>query len=190
MLGYRINRINLAIALRKTYRLKDERQFEKLYQKYWKRLYLFCLQLAPSAHIAEEIVHDTFIAIWKSKGIFDTSTNIEAYLLKTAKNKIIDNHRKYKIEQSVVSACILCEDDNFTAGAIEHNMAIEKMLKEDLEIIVNQLPCRCQEVYRLSREEHLSTKEIAIKLGISQKTVKNHLTKALSRITAQLHPNK
>ncbi|MEM8506874.1 MAG: sigma-70 family RNA polymerase sigma factor [Bacteroidota bacterium] len=165
-----------------TYSLKEEHHFEKIYKKYWKKLYLFSCKLTRDKVIAEEIVHDAFVALWRRKGDFDISIATEVYLVKTVKTKIVDHFRKRKVVEIKANDCKLCDSPYFTEAAIEHNLAVEKLFEEDLEIILNQLPCRCQEVYRLSRQHHLTTKEIALRLGISQKTVKNHLTKALSRI--------
>jgi RNA polymerase sigma factor (sigma-70 family) len=55
-------------------------------------------------------------------------------------------------------------------------------LKNTIALEVSQLPDKCRSVYELSRIEHKSNKEIASHLGISEKTVENHLTKALKRL--------
>ncbi|MNY73194.1 RNA polymerase sigma factor [compost metagenome] len=49
-----------------------------------------------------------------------------------------------------------------------------------------QLPARCREVFQLSREQHLSNKEIAEKLGISEKTVSVQIMRALSKLRTDL----
>jgi RNA polymerase sigma factor (sigma-70 family) len=55
-------------------------------------------------------------------------------------------------------------------------------LVQQINFIVDTLPEKCQVVYKLSREEQLSHKEIAERLNISTKTVENHITKALHTI--------
>jgi RNA polymerase sigma-70 factor (ECF subfamily) len=59
------------------------------------------------------------------------------------------------------------------------------MLKDLTSVVENeisQLPDKCRSVYELSRNQHKTNKEIAQHLGISEKTVENHLTKALKRL--------
>lgn len=171
------------------YNLKEEFIFEKLYQKYWKKLYILCYSKTKNVEVSEEIVHDVFISLWKHKEHFVVTKGTENYLIKSAKSKIVDYYRKNnKSKYKRVSDCNLCEEQNFDSNTFTHNLAVHKFLEDDLKLVVNQLPCKCQEVYRLSREEHLTTNEIALRLNISQKTVKNHLTKALSFIKKQLEP--
>ncbi|MDD7886949.1 sigma-70 family RNA polymerase sigma factor [Flavivirga sp. 57AJ16] len=169
--------------------LKEEFIFEKLYQKYWKKLYILCYSKTKNVEVSEEIVHDVFISLWKYKEDFVVTKGTENYLLKSTKSKIVDYYRKMaKSQCRTVSDCNLCKGQNFDSDIFTHNLAMHKFLEDDLELVVDQLPCKCQEVYRLSREEHLTTNEIAIRLSISQKTVKNHLTKALSFIKEHLEP--
>lgn len=66
-------------------------------------------------------------------------------------------------------------------GNIEH-----KELLSQINSIVDNLSTKCKEVYKLSREEQLSHKEIASQLDISTKTVENHLTKALRQLRISL----
>ena len=108
-------------------------------------------------------------------------------MIKSARTKIVDFYRKKGNTQTItLTECNLCEENGFDFRTVEHNLAVHRFLEQDLQLVVDQLPCRCQEVYLLSREEHLTIKEIAVRLGISQKTVKNHLTKALSFINKHL----
>ena len=57
-----------------------------------------------------------------------------------------------------------------------------KELTARVSSVVDTLPEKCREVYKLSREECLSHKEIASQLNISTKTVENHLTRALRQL--------
>ncbi|MFE8436116.1 RNA polymerase sigma-70 factor [Tenacibaculum sp. ZH3_bin.2] len=171
----------------KTYRLTKEKSFEKLYRTHWKSLYLLCYSKTNSKEAAEEIVQDVFISLWKRVDKIEFTNQTQNYLLKSARNKIVDYYRsknsyknKKKLEE-ITSDCVLKE-----TKSIEHNLAVTNFLENDLQLVVNRLPNRCQEVYRLSREQQLSTAEIAIQLEISPKTVKNHLTKALAFIHENL----
>src|SRR5690606_26765510 len=64
--------------------------------------------------------------------------------------------------------------DNSTVEVIDWNE-----LKQNVSSEVEKLPEKCRRVYELSRKEYRSNKEIAFSLGISEKTVENHLTRAL-----------
>ena len=59
-------------------------------------------------------------------------------------------------------------------------------LKEKIDIAVRQLPEHCRIVFEMSRFDELKNREIAGKLGISQKTVEAHLTKALKILRVDL----
>jgi len=52
-------------------------------------------------------------------------------------------------------------------------------LKEKIDLAIKNLPEHCRVVFEMSRFEDLKNREIEEKLGISQKTVEAHLTKAL-----------
>jgi RNA polymerase sigma-70 factor (ECF subfamily) len=74
--------------------------------------------------------------------------------------------------------------------ATVHNDTEEDMLVSDLEQfterIINKLPRQQQLIFRLSRVEHLTHKEIADQLQISPNTVKNHMVEALKTLKSQL----
>jgi RNA polymerase sigma-70 factor (ECF subfamily) len=129
------------------------------------------------------MVQDIFISVWKRRNELKITSSMEHYLVKSAKLKVIDYYRKqYTHKQSNTTECNLCEHPEFDGKYLQHNEALFQFLEQDIQLIVNQLPCQCQKVYRLSREEQMSTIEIANSMELSPKTVKNHLTKALGLI--------
>jgi len=170
-----------------TYNLNSATEFEILYKKFWKKLYAICYNQTNHKEISEEIVQDIFISLWKRRKELVITTSIEHYLVKATKLKVIDYYRKHYTEKHKnTSQCDLCEHPEFDQKCLEHNEALFEFLEQEVELIVNQLPCQCQKVYRLSREQQLNTSEIAKDLNISTKTVKNHLTKALGFIRIHL----
>jgi len=51
---------------------------------------------------------------------------------------------------------------------------------------INKLPPQCQKIFKLNRFERLKYKEIALMLGVSEKTVENHIGTALRMLRKAL----
>jgi RNA polymerase sigma-70 factor (ECF subfamily) len=59
-------------------------------------------------------------------------------------------------------------------------------LQEVIEQEISKLPEKCRQVFQLSRHENLSQKEISLRMDISEKTVENHIGKALRLLRLSL----
>ena len=71
-------------------------------------------------------------------------------------------------------------------GALLEKKLEAKSLKDYIEKLINQLPSARREIFYLSRREHLSQKEIAERLSVSEKTVETQLYRALRFLKEQL----
>ena len=149
-----------------------ESAFTEVYNRYWdKLLFVAAIKLRDLA-MAEEIVQDVFLDLWKRRKQISITGSLEAYLSVAVKYRIINAHAKMKREQ------------DFLAGRADTTLHIEpwldeKELQKNYQMLVSQLPEKCRITYRLSREEGLSLKEIAGKMAVSQKTVEANLTRSL-----------
>jgi RNA polymerase sigma-70 factor (family 1) len=133
--------------------------------------------------VAEELVQDTFINLYQHKMSLDANTSIKAYLYVILKNKIIDFYRQEVIHQRYTDYIINhTSSETFSPLAYVETRELEKILKD----AINNLPPQCQKVFKLSREQYLSDKEIAAEMGISVKTVEQHKGKALRLLKGSL----
>ncbi|MDD4417157.1 MAG: sigma-70 family RNA polymerase sigma factor, partial [Proteiniphilum sp.] len=80
-----------------------------------------------------------------------------------------------KVMQTILSEAI--DYDNETSRNILYNE-----LNEIIEKAINRLTPRQKEIFRMSREEFMSHREIAQKLNLSIYTVQEHTTQALKSI--------
>ena len=147
----------------------------KIYRDYWKLLYSICYTKTHDEWASEELVQNVFVGLCRRGGELEVQTSIKAYLIKSTKSAII-HYYKEKVKHAQVSTTDLAilENANHENKLVEHNLVATQFLEEDIETVVAKLPQKCQKVYRLSRENHLNTKEIAAQMKISPKTVKNH----------------
>jgi RNA polymerase sigma-70 factor (ECF subfamily) len=153
--------------------------FKELYGRYWKKLYSEAYKRLKSRESAEEIVQEIFTHVWLKRYSLQINATVGGYLHSIAGNRVIDRYRQDLVRTKYKEAfwAVHSETDNSTEDAI--------MLREltyTIETEVRQLPDKCRSVYELSRNEHKTNREIAMQLGISEKTVENHLTKALKRL--------
>jgi RNA polymerase sigma-70 factor (family 1) len=157
--------------------------FKEIYSRYWKKLYAECYKRLKSKEQAEEITQEIFTNFWIKRNTLQITTTVGGYLHLAVTNQVIDQYRKELVRDKYREAfkVIHTEADTSTEDTI--------MLRElayTIEAEVNQLPDKCRSVYHLSRNEHKTNKEIALYLGISEKTVENHLTKALKKLRVGL----
>lgn len=157
--------------------------FEELYERYWSKLYSAAYKRMGKREAAEEIVQDIFTSLWIKRSSLVINSSFESYLFASVKYMVFasfqkENHRK-TYESYIVRA--KNDVDNSTMETIDWNE-----LKQNVSAEVEKLPEKCRKVYELSRKEFRSNKEIAFSLGISEKTVENHLTRALRTLRVNL----
>ncbi|SEK78124.1 RNA polymerase sigma-70 factor [Parapedobacter koreensis] len=161
----------------------DETAFRLLFDLYWKRLLAFCQHHTHDDDAAMDMVQDIFCSLWKRRETLQISVSMEYYLFRAARIKISDHFRE-KFKRTERENCLaeqFCETVNNTEETIYY-----KDLDHFVDGLVNRLPCRCRQVYTLSRNSGLNIREIAEQLSISEKTVEAHLTKALGFLKKNL----
>lgn len=133
--------------------------------------------------VAEELVQESFISLYKHRDSIEENTSIKAYLYVILKNKITDYYRLEVMQQRYADYIVQhASAEPMSPLVYVETRELEKILKD----AIAALPPKCQEVFRLSRESYLSDKEIAAQMGISVKTVEQHKGKALRLLRGAL----
>jgi RNA polymerase sigma-70 factor (ECF subfamily) len=161
-----------------------ERAFGVLYKRYWDKLLQVAFYKLQLQEEAEEAVQQVFMDIWNNRSQTVLKFTFRTYISAALKYVIFARiaQRKKNIQVPIESHEIDLFIDDSTRQWLDFND-----MRDKLEIVVSQLPEKCEMVFRLSREVGLSTKEIADELNISTKTVEAHITKALKTIKNNLN---
>ncbi|MBN9385515.1 MAG: RNA polymerase sigma-70 factor [Chitinophagaceae bacterium] len=155
----------------------EETAFADVYTCYAPLLISYAAARLSSLEEARDIIQDLFVYLWDERKYLNINTSLRSYLFAAARYRIIDHIRQQLTRREYAAwAKKLIER---VAADMEEEIAI-KYLHHTLEHAIEDLPSRTQEIYRLSRYRHLAVKEIARELGLSEQTVKNQLTTALS----------
>ncbi|SMG25502.1 RNA polymerase sigma-70 factor [Sphingobacterium psychroaquaticum] len=158
--------------------------FEELFQTYWKRMYSFALKTADNADDAKEIVQEIFKSLWERKDKLSLH-DAERYLLRSVKLKSLEYIRN-KATRNRHHEVILTESNVIYEDSQLHF----KELKDRINHVVNMLPKQCKNVFKMSREQGLTNREIAQLLFISERAVEYHISKALVILRAHFQPLK
>lgn len=158
----------------------DEGAFSLLYRRYWERLFITAARVLRSRNDASDVVQDVFLSLWNRRRDLDIKGSIQAYLQISARYKAIQFIEKNIVRRDYLS---LLTDIAVTSSGLSPELQMQfKELEQVIHNTVAAMPPKMQEVYLLSRQQQLSHKEIAEKLGISVETVKKHIQHALQLI--------
>lgn len=161
-----------------------EKDFEKVYNSLWSKLYSVAYNYFRDKTTAQEIVQDVFVNLWMKRNSIDEVNDLEAYLFKSVRNKIYDQFDKIasqeKLKQQV--ALQVTEETDSTKEDIEYADTLE-LINQEIEL----LPNKTKEVFRLSRFGQYTNDEIAGNLHLSGKSVEYHITRALKRLRLRLN---
>lgn len=153
--------------------------FRILFDRHWEGLYLFAWKRLKCRQEAEDVVQHVFMKIWEHRGARNIQQSIQAYLYKSVYYEVIAALKKMSSANEDVSTIAdhtlpIFSDVLVKLSLDELNAAINKEIEA--------LPDRMKLIYKLSREENYSIREIAEKLDLSEQSVKNRLTIALTRL--------
>lgn len=160
--------------------------FTVLVDRYWEDLYRHIWLRIKDDDEAKDMVQDIFMSLWKNRAVVTTDErgSVASYLFKAAKYTVINHFTRPGIIIADEAALALAV--NFPSGSKTDGPFMLKELQGLLDIEVNNLPERLQVPYRLSREQQLTIREIAVRLSLSEQTVKNNISIALSKIRYRL----
>jgi RNA polymerase sigma-70 factor (ECF subfamily) len=169
----------------------DNRAFESLFHVYYDRLCAFAESQVRSSAIAEELVEDVFCWIWEHRADWGAQLaggGVRPYLYAAVRNRAL----RYLARQQVARReRTLAESElsslGMGAASPPQLDAVEASdFARAVERAVAGLPSRCREAFALHRHHELSYAEIARVMGISTRTVENHLAKALKTLRMSL----
>lgn len=160
--------------------------FTELYNRYWEDLFVTAAKALRGQKEAADVVQDVFLSLWNRRTELDIQGSLAAYLHTSVRYKCI-----HYIEKNITRRDYLVQLAEVVVSAASPNAEINLQMKEMQQTIYNavaKMPPKMKEVYKLSRQEHLSYKEISDDLSISVETVKKHIQHALHLIREDLKP--
>lgn len=158
----------------------DENAFTAIYERYWQKLLAIAYNHLKDKSAAEEILQEVFISLWDRR--FELKLDpVSGYLATAVKFSVFKHFSRKKRQQELLDAhyemqSIVPQEEQIYAA----------FLAEYIDGIVETLPEKCRLVFKYSRQEGLKIPEIAEQMGIAEKTVETHLTKALKTIRVAL----
>ena len=157
----------------------DEKAFNILFYKHHARVYNLARRFLPFKEDAEEIVQIVFIALWENRYQLDENQSLSGYILTIARHWIYNIIKKSIYRQGYLEHL---EQQNKTLEFVTEDIVLYNELNGFVEKLTSELPPKRSEIFRLSRKEGLSYREIADRLSISESTVNTQLTKALDYV--------
>ncbi len=161
----------------------DERAFEALFRAYAPGLVVFVARYVRTAAVAEELVQDLFLAVWRRRATLAVDGDAGAYLYAAARNRALSHLARERTTARRTA----------DPGAAPPDVADPRAPRADdllalleLHDAVAALPTRCRLVFTLQRQHGMSYGEVAQALGLSAKTVETQMGRALKALRAHL----
>ncbi|WP_316837771.1 RNA polymerase sigma-70 factor [Pedobacter nutrimenti] len=160
----------------------DRTAYEQIYNRYWAIMYVYARKVMSDADDAQDIVQEVFTYLWH-KGATLMINSLSTYLYTAVRYRIFDllDHKKVRTDYKLYLQQFIDEGEYITDDELRI-----KELTAVIENEVSQLPSKMREMFELSRNQGLSHKEIAEKLGVSDLTVKKQVSNAVKILKTKL----
>lgn len=152
----------------------DRQALSELYVRYQRPLFNYLLQLTPDYGLAEELLQDTLVAVWKNARSFEGRSTVQTWLMGIARRQAHNTLRQRKLPLADET-----ELEGLAAADPEpEDFTLASVARDELVTAFRQLPPVQREVLVLTFVQELSYAETATILGVPIGTVKSRLSNA------------
>lgn len=162
----------------------DAKAFDEIFTRYFQPLHQYAFNNLHNAMLAEELVMDVMLRIWKTNGNIHCPAGFRPYILRALKNAIY-NHFRTSMPVIISWEDMPAAAELPTSSSPDHKILYDETRTRYLEALAS-LSIKKREVFILSREESLSYKEIAHQLNISVNTVENYMATSLAHVKEKM----
>lgn len=159
----------------------EEVALTQIYQHHWEPLFVSAFNVLKDRAACEDILQEIFLQLWMKRETLTITSSLGAYLHTATKYQVFKYIRRANQREHLFEKL----DQRIAEPSADKALQL-KELNNQIHVIVESMPEQCRIIYKLSREEHLSHREIAERLNISPKTVENQLTIALRKLRLSL----
>lgn len=166
------------------------KDFNRLYEQYYRRSFLFTKSYVHNDMAAEDIVAEALVKYWRLLEGSDTEPS-DALLLTILKHKALDYLKHEAVRKAAFESMAEAGERELslrisTLEACDPAKIFSAEIREIIRKTLLELPEQTRNVFELSRFENKSVKEIALLTGLSAKGVEYHITKSLKVLRERL----
>ncbi|HOY50637.1 MAG TPA: RNA polymerase sigma-70 factor [Prolixibacteraceae bacterium] len=160
-----------------------EPALEELFNYYYPRLYRFARSFLKIEDGIEDILQEVFIRVWDHRRKIRNTATFNAFIFTISRNLLLNELRNrlkdQKVRETLLKKSIA--EEFMVSGEVDF-----RELESKVEEIITQLPDNHREYFVMSRKEGLSNRAIAEKMGVSEKNVEYHLSRAVKILKEKL----
>jgi len=164
----------------------DRSAYEAVFREMYQPLVRYTASITRSTASASDIVQDVFVRLWEKRTSLDPSKSLEAYLYRAVRNRAYNLHRNRRTrsgkEEDVQDEPV----GHLSKPPSPENAVDARDLEDRLDVWIAELPDRQREALELSRFQGLSHEDVAEIMGISPRTVNNHIVRALRALRERI----
>ena len=164
--------------------------FDNIYSEYYQRCFLFAKSYLHDEMLSKDIASEAMISLWTTMKT-EEMDNVRTILMTAVKNQSLTHLRNEQMRMEARENILNDElyELEFRISSLDACNPTD-IFSEEIDRIVNRtldtLPLQTRNVFRMSRYENKSIKEIADSLNISVKGVDYHISKALKALRVSL----
>jgi len=133
----------------------------------------------PAVRDVDDVVQESFLRMWKARAAYPIAS-ARAFLFKVARHLALDTVRRRQVSPLVevrdLAVLPVLDDGPGVAESVGNRERIRLLADA-----IDALPARCRTVVIMRKIEGLPQREVALRLGLAEKTVEAHLMRGVAR---------
>lgn len=164
-----------------------EQSFKLIFNKHYAELFVYAKHIVGEDY-ADDVVEDVFVNLWNRRESIIIGEKIRSFLYKSTFTHCVNMLKRQKTSAHYVD---LVTDINTLRVIMAESEHTDKPLENtELGLLItsaiDHLPEKTRQIFQLSYLQDKRNKDIAALLGLSEKTIEGHITRALKQLRQEL----
>ena len=157
----------------------DIRAYETLFRRYYEPLCMYGNKITSDIDVAEEIVQEIFYKIWKDRASLRIIISVKSYLYGAVRNHALQFLEHLKVREQFYRKMTANGQPESAPHDSPQEILEYKELEQRLNVVLESMPQRRRDIFRMSRFEGMKYEQIAHEMSLSVKTIEAEMSKAL-----------